>query len=166
MYSVLHCPLPLLMYYPLIFLGVSLNFFLASQQCACMFQVQVSGPGLTSATVNHPTHILVELTDSSGRPYSPPLNITAQIQLVSKTTPTSQPEATHTSLSSFSCKTNVHIATISPSRYEVSYTPVSRGQHKLHVQVNDREINGSPFTVTVYPDPRQLGLPVQTITSL
>ena len=53
---------------------------------------------------------------------------------------------------------------MSPSRYEVSYTPVSRGQHKLHVQVNDREINGSPFTVTVYPDPRQLGLPVRTVT--
>ena len=54
----------------------------------------------------------------------------------------------------------------SPSQYEVSYTPVSRGQHKLHVQVNDREINGSPFTVTVYPDPRQLGHPVRTVTGL
>ena len=54
----------------------------------------------------------------------------------------------------------------SPSQYEVSNTPVSRGQHKLHVQVNDREINGSPFTVTVYPDPRQLGLPVRTMTGV
>ena len=54
----------------------------------------------------------------------------------------------------------------SPSRYEVSYTPVSRGQHKLHVQVKEREINGSPFTVTVYADPRQLGLPVRTVTGL
>ena len=54
----------------------------------------------------------------------------------------------------------------SPSRYEVSYTAVSRGQHKLHVQVNDREINGSPFTVTVYPDPTQLGHPVRVVTDL
>ena len=131
-----------------------------------MFQVQVSGPGLTSATVNHPTHILVELTDSSGRPYSLPLNITAQLQLVSKTIPTSHPEAVPTSLSSFSCETNVHVAMTSPSRYEASYTPVIRGQHKLHVQVNNREINGSPFTVTVYPDPRQIGLPVRTIANL
>ena len=53
----------------------------------------------------------------------------------------------------------------SPSRYEVSYTAVSRGQHKLHVQVNDREINGSPFTVTVYPDPTQLGHPVRVIVT-
>ena len=41
---------------------------------------------------------------------------------------------------------------------------MSRGRHKLHVQVNDKEINGSPFTVTVYPDPKQLGHPVRTVT--
>ena len=48
----------------------------------------------------------------------------------------------------------------------MTYTPVSRGRHKLHVQVNDKEINGSPFTVTVYPDPKQLGHPVRTVTGL
>ena len=48
-----------------------------------------------------------------------------------------------------------------PSQYKVSYTAVSQGQHKLHVQVNDREINGSPFTITVYLDPTQLGHPVR-----
>ena len=133
-------------------------------QQSVSYTCQVSGPGLTSATVNHPTHILVELTDSSGRPYSSPLNITAQLQLVSKTTPTSQPEATPTRTKQ--PVQHVSVAMTSPSRYKVSYTPISRGQHKLHVQVNDREINGSPFTVTVYPDPRQLGLPVRTVTGL
>ena len=53
-----------------------------------------------------------------------------------------------------------------PSQYKVSYTAVSRGQHKLHVQVNDREINGSPFTITVYLDPTQLGRPVRVVTDL
>ena len=48
----------------------------------------------------------------------------------------------------------------------VSYTAVSRGQHKLHVQVNNKEIDGSPFTVTVYPDPNQLGDPVKVVTDL
>ncbi|CAI8017338.1 hypothetical protein GBAR_LOCUS10542, partial [Geodia barretti] len=52
------------------------------------YTCQVSGPGLTSATVNQPTHVLVQLTDSSGRPYSLPLNVTAQLELVSKATPT------------------------------------------------------------------------------
>ena len=92
------------------------------------------------------------------------MNITAQLQLVSKTTPTSHPEATPTRTKQ--PVQHVSVAMTSPSRYKVSYTPVSRGQRKLHVQVNYREINGSPFTVTVYPDPRQLGLPVKTVTGL
>ena len=54
----------------------------------------------------------------------------------------------------------------SPSRYKVSYTAVSRGQHKLHIQVNDKEIDGSPFTVIVYLDPTQLGHPVSVVTDL
>ena len=56
--------------------------------------------------------------------------------------------------------------TTSPSQYEVSYTAVSRGQHKLHVRLNDEEINGSPFTITVYPDPTQLGHPVRVVTGV
>ena len=134
----------------------SLSFlspFLSVQQSAS-YTCQVSGPGLTSATVNQPTHVLVQLTDSSGRPHSLPLNVTAQLELVSKATRTTTNES------------RVSVAMTSPSQYEVSYTPASRGQHKLHVQVNDREINGSPFTVTVYPDPRQLGHPVRTVTGL
>ena len=61
---------------------------------------------------------------------------------------------------------HVSVTMTTPSRYEVTYTPVSRGRHKLHVQVNDKEINGSPFTVTVYPDPKRLGNPVRTVTGL
>ena len=60
----------------------------------------------------------------------------------------------------------VSVTMTTPSRYEVTYTPVSRGRHKLHVQVNDKEINGSPFTVTVYPDPKRLGHPVRIVTGL
>ncbi|CAI8027781.1 E3 ubiquitin-protein ligase TRIM71 [Geodia barretti] len=138
------------------------------------YTCQVSGPGLTSATVNQLTHVLVQLTDSSGRPHSLPLNVTAQLELISKATPTNQPEATPTRPRwPWSKKQETRnesrvsvVAMTSPSQYKVSYTPVSRGQHKLHVQVNDREINGSPFTVTVYPDPRQLGHPVRTVTGL
>ena len=64
------------------------------------------------------------------------------------------------------CKNHVSVTMTTPSQYEVTYTPVSRGRHKLHVQVNDKQINGSPFTVTVYPDPKQLGHPVRTVTDL
>ena len=110
------------------------------------------------------------------------MNVTAQLEPISKATPTNQQatptrfrlpwlktqpatptnqQATHTRKSR-----NVVVTMATPSRYEVTYTPVSRGRHKLDVQVNDKEINGSPFTVTVYPDPKQLGHPVRTVTGL
>ena len=88
------------------------------------------------------------------------MNITAQLEPISKATPTNQ-QATPTRE-----PRNLVVTVATPSRYEVTYTPVSRGRHKLHVQVNDKEINGSPFTVTVYPDPKQLGDPVRTVTGL
>ena len=119
-----------------------------SQQFAS-YTCQVSGPGLQSATANHPTHVLVELTDSSGRPCSLQQNVTAELQAQGK-----------------SPAISAAVAVISPSRYEVSYTAVSRGQHKLHVRVNGSEINGSPFTMTVYPDPTQLGRPVRVVTGM
>ena len=86
------------------------------------------------------------------------MNVTAQLEPISKATPTRfrRPWS----------KKHVSVTMTTPSRYEVTYTPVSRGRHKLHVQVNDKEINGSPFTVTVYPDPKQLGHPVRTVTGL
>ena len=134
----------------------------------------VSSPGLQSATANHPTLVVVELSDSSGRPCSLKQNVTAELFLQSTSS-----EATLTSVSwwPWNKKTpspspalpphlNAAVAVISPSRYEVSYTAVRRGPHKLHVRVNGSEINGSPFTMTVYPDPTQLGSPVRVVKDL
>ena len=138
--------------YPLL---LSLSLPPSLSQEFVSYTCHVSGPGLTSATVNLTTQVLVELTDSSGRPHLLPMDATAQLEPFSKATfrwPWS--------------KKNVSVTMTTPSRYEVTYTPVSRGRHKLHVQVNDKEINGSPFTVTVYPDPKQLGHPVRTVTDL
>ena len=132
---------------------------------------QVSGPGLKSATVNHPAHVLVELRDSSGRPCSQRQYVTAKLERIPQATPTSQPLATPTGTfkwpwSKKAAEKNVAVSMTSPSRCEVSYTAVSRGQHKLHVQFNDREINGSPFTITMYSDPTQVGRPVRVVTGL
>ena len=140
------------MYNP--FLPPSLSLSQQFVSCTC----QVSGPGLKSATANHPTHVLIELRDSSGRPCSLQQNITAQLELIPQATPTNQLRLSH--------KTSLAVTMTTPSQYKVSYTAVSRGQHKLHVQVNDREINGSPFTITVYLDPTQLGRPLRIVTDL
>ena len=128
------------------------------QFAASSYTCLVSSPGLQSATANHPTRVVVELSNSSGRLCSLKQNVTAELVLQStssQATPTSharQPSAA--------------VAVISPSRYEVSYTAVRRGPHKLQVRVNDSEINGSPFTVTVYPDPTQLDSPVRVVRDL
>ena len=112
--------------------------------CTC----HVSGPGL-SATANYPTHVIVELSDASGQPCSLRQNVTAELQSVdqSSVVPTT-------------------VSVRSPSQYEVSYTTLNRGQHKLHVRLNGSEVSGSPFSITVYPDPTQLRTPVRLIEKL
>ena len=93
------------------------------------------------------------------------MNVTAKLEPFSKATPTNQ-QATPTRFRLPWSKKHVSVTMTTPSRYEVRCTPVSRGRYKLHVQVNDKEINGSPFTVTVYPNPKQLCHPVRTVTGL
>ena len=144
-------------------------------QQSTSYACQVSGPGLQSATANHLTHVLVELTDSSGRPCSHRQNITAELQAPSLQ-PTSQAKPTSTGRWPWSKKAastagqvpgiSAAVEAISPSRYKLSYTAVSRGQHKLRVRVSGREINGSPFAMTVYPDPTQLCHPVRVVTDM
>ena len=125
---------------------------------ASSYTCLVSGPGLQEATANHPTRVVVELSDSSGRPCSLKQNVTAELVLQSTSS-----QATPTSRAR---QPSAPVAVISPSRYEVSYTAVRRGPHKLHVRVNGSKINGSPFTMTVYPDPTQLGSPVRVVKDL
>ena len=145
-----------------------------TQQFASSYTYLISGPGLQSATANHPTHVVVELSDSSGRPCSLKQNITANLFLQSIS---SQATPTRSSRWPWSKKTpspsltappplNAAVAMIYPSRYEVSFTAVRRGPHKLHVRVNGSEINGSPVTMTVYPDPTELGSPVRVVKKL
>ena len=110
------------------------------------YTCHVSGPGLQSATANHSTHVIVELTDSGNRSRSLRQNVTAELEPIFKAPPTS-PFRT----------VNAAVYAVSPSKYEISYTPPSRGQHKLCVRINGIEIDRSPFSITVYPNPTQLG---------
>ena len=63
-------------------------------------------------------------------------------------------------------KISLPVVTTSPAQYEVSYTVANRGPYKLHILVNEMEINGSPFPVTVYPDPTTLSLPDRIVPDL
>ena len=126
---------------------------LQSQLRAVSYSCSVSGPGLQSTTVNYSTHVTVGLRDAIGQSCVIPQKITAQLVGTEKQ-------------SWFKKKPQLHIDMMSPSLYKISLTAVTRGQHKLHIKHNDQEINGSPFTMTVYPDPTQLGKPVRIVTGL
>ena len=127
----------------------------------------IVGPGLRSATVNYSTHVTVELRDRSGQPYLVPQKITAQLEtFVVEEVQQSSWFRTKTTQKKTPQKLPVDIAAVSPSQHKISFTAVTRGQHKLHIQHNGSEINGSPFTITVYPDPTQLGTPVRVVTEL
>ncbi len=50
--------------------------------------------------------------------------------------------------------------------YEIQYQPVTRGQHKLHIRINDKNIKGSPCVVFVTQSVQSLGTAVRTIGGL
>ena len=107
---------------------------------------KLSGPGVSSATVNHQTHVLLELTNkqSGGPPYS----VAAQLKAVGSS-----------KLPGWIKKkprTDIVITENSPSQFLIEYGTTSRGKYKLHIRVNDSELEGSPFDITTYPDPSQL----------
>ena len=49
------------------------------------------------------------------------------------------------------------------NRYEISYKATSRGRYRLHIKVEGKHINGSPFHVTVI---KKLGTPIKTINGV
>jgi tripartite motif-containing protein 2/3/tripartite motif-containing protein 71 len=49
------------------------------------------------------------------------------------------------------------------SQYEISYQPVIKGRHHLHIKVEDQHVKGSPFRVAVKSQIEKLGIPVLSI---
>ena len=53
------------------------------------------------------------------------------------------------------------------TQWIVSYTAVRRGLYHLHIgDTSLKSIEGSPFTITVYPDPTQIGFPISTVSDI
>ena len=51
-------------------------------------------------------------------------------------------------------------------QYNVVFTPVTRGLHRLHVSVCNNDIPGSPMNIPVSVPPEKRGTPVKTISGL
>ena len=110
------------------------------------FTYNISGAELVTGMVKTRSQFSIEVLHSHGGPCSSSQRVTAELN---STTSRSVTKST--------------VVQKSPSTYEVTYTPTTRGRHELCVRVNGDEIQGSPFRVVVYPDPTQLRQAVRVI---
>ena len=104
----------------------------------------ITGPGLESATTKQVSKFTVRTCDTHGQSTPVQQHVSAELKSL--------------------VDGSVLQATVvrqTPSTYELSYTPTTRGRHQLTVQVNNTEIG--TFHVFVQHPPTQLGTPVRTI---
>ena len=118
-----------------------------AELCKKSCVTKVDGPGLKFATIKQVSKFTVRTHDTHGQP--PPVQHHVSAELKSLVNG-SVLQAT--------------VVSQTPSRYELSYTPITRGHHQLTVQVNSTEIG--KFQVFVHHPPTQLGTPVRTIEEM
>ena len=108
---------------------------------------EVDGPGLKSATIKQVSKFTVHTHDTHGQSTPVQQHVSADLKSL---VDGSVLQAT--------------VASQTPSRYELSYTPITRGHYQLAVQVNNTEIG--TFQVFVQQPPTQLGTPVKVIEEM
>ena len=108
---------------------------------------KVDGPGLKSATTKQLAKFTVRTLNTHGQPPPPQQHVSAELKsLVDDSV------------------LQTTVVTQTPSTYELSYTPTTRGRHRLTVRVNNTEIG--TFQVFVHHPPTQLGTPVRVIDGM
>ena len=90
------------------------------------------GPALRVAMVGETATATVYVRDEKGREYYCPVEVSCE--LVS---------------SDGSSQVRGEAKKVRDSQYEISYHPQHRGQHYLHIRVEDKHISGSPFPLSV-----------------
>ena len=108
---------------------------------------EVTGPGLKSATTKHVSKFTVHTHDTYGQPTSVQQHVSAELKSL---VDGSVLQAT--------------VVSQTPSTYELSYTPTTRGRHQLTVRVNNIEIG--TFQVFVQHPPTQLDTPMVVIEGM
>ena len=104
----------------------------------------ITGPGLVSATTKQVSKFTVHTYDTHDQPTPVQQNVSAELKSL---VDGSVLQAT--------------VVSQTPSTYELSYTPTTRGHHQLTVRVNNIKIG--TFQVFVQHPPTQLGTPVRVI---
>ena len=112
-------------------------------------QYRVSGPGLKIAEIGKETHVVVSAVSADGQSCEIPLVVEGELcSLVDGSV------------------INIHGESKAKGRYQLAYTPITRGRHNLSITVNGRQIVGSPFQSVVRVDPTQLGKSVKHFTTI
>ena len=98
----------------------------------CHAKCHAEGPGLHVAMVSKAATATVYVVDQEGRGCQRPVEVSCD--LVS---------------SDGSRQVRGEAKRVRGSQYEISYHPQHKGQHYLHIRVEDKHISGSPFPLTV-----------------
>ena len=106
----------------------------------------MSGPGLKTTEIGKETHVTVAAVFTDGHCSEIPLAVEGELSSrvdgsVIKIQGTSKGKG----------------------RYQLAYTPITRGRHSLSITVNGQQIVGSPFQSLVRLHPTQLRKPVKSI---
>ena len=98
----------------------------------CHAKCHAEGTGLHVAIVGETATATVHVVDQKGREYQRPVEVSCKL------------------VSSDGCsQVRGEAKKVKDGEYKISYHPQHRGQHYLHIQVEDKHISGSPFPLSV-----------------
>ena len=98
----------------------------------CHAKCHAEGTGLHVAIVGETVTATVHVVDQKGREYQCPVKVSCKL------------------VSSDGCsQVRGEAKKVKDGEYKISYHPQHRGQHYLHIQVEDKHISGSPFPLSV-----------------
>ena len=98
----------------------------------CHAKCHAEGTGLHVAIVGETATATVHVVDQKGREYQHPVEVSCKL------------------VSSDGCsQVRGEAKKVKDGEYKISYHPQHRGQHYLHIQVEDKHISGSPFPLSV-----------------
>ena len=98
----------------------------------CHAKCCAEGAGVHVAVVGETATAAVHVVDQKGREYHRPVEVSCELVY-----------------SDGSSQVRGEVKRVKDSQYEISYFPQHRGQHYLHIRVEDKHISGSPFPLSV-----------------
>ena len=105
------------------------------------------GSGLEVAVQGERTTVVFHSIDNKGNIYNAPLK-TLSSELISEKTGE---------------RINCSMKKIQINQYEISFQPATQGKHLLHIKVDNQDIDGSPFSLSVFKKPSILAAAMTSV---